>query len=154
MWVRRASTSSRWRAEIVYAASHEGARHLDDVLARRTHIAIERADRGLRALDEIAGLMARPLGWDADQAAREAGHYRAGVAAELASEQAATDAEAGALRDAVPDIVPVLAAGDGDGTAGDGNGTAGDGNGTAGAGTGGGGAAIGRLGFLPGGRGG
>jgi len=135
------------RAEIVYAASHEGARHLDDVLARRTHIAIETPDRGLSALDEIAGLMARPLGWDADQAAREAGHYRAGVAAGLASQEAATDMEAGALRDAVPDIVPVLATGNGDGTAG-------DGNGTAGASAGGGGAASGRLGFLPGGRGG
>ena len=135
------------RAEIVYAASHEGARHLDDVLARRTHIAIETPDRGLSALDEIAGLMARPLGWDADQAAREAGHYRAGVAAGLASQEAATDVEAGALRDAVPDIVPVLATGNGDGTAG-------DGNGTAGASAGGGGAASGRLGFLPGGRGG
>jgi len=55
--------------------------------------------------------------------------------------------EAGALRDAVPDIVPVLATGNGDGTAG-------DGNGTAGASAGGGGAASGRLGFLPGGRGG
>jgi len=128
------------RAEIVYAASHEGARHLDDVLTRRTHIAIETPDRGMSALDEIAGLMARPLGWDADAAAREAGHYRAGVAAELASQEAATDAEAGALRDAVPDIVPVLAAGDGDGTAG---------AGSVGAGSG---AAIGRLGSLPGGR--
>src|SRR5699024_1390357 len=29
------------RAEVVYAASHEGARHVDDVLARRTRISIE-----------------------------------------------------------------------------------------------------------------
>ena len=35
------------RAEVVYAASHEGARHLDDVLARRTHISIETWDRGV-----------------------------------------------------------------------------------------------------------
>ena len=34
------------RAEIVYAASHEGARHLDDVLARRTHISIETGTGG------------------------------------------------------------------------------------------------------------
>ena len=40
------------RAEIFYAASHEGARHLDDVLARRTHIAIETADRGLEVAEE------------------------------------------------------------------------------------------------------
>jgi glycerol-3-phosphate dehydrogenase len=33
-------------AEAVYAAAHEGALHLDDVLVRRTRIAIETADRG------------------------------------------------------------------------------------------------------------
>ena len=36
-------------AEVVYAASHEGARHLDDVLARRTRISIEAWDRGVSA---------------------------------------------------------------------------------------------------------
>ena len=48
------------RAEIVYAASHEGARHLDDVLARRTHASIETWDRGLSAAEEAATLMAGP----------------------------------------------------------------------------------------------
>ena len=76
------------RAEIVYAASHEGARHLDDVLGRRTHIAIETADRGMAALAEIASLMAGPLRWDARQTAREVAHYRAGAAAERASQEA------------------------------------------------------------------
>ena len=33
-------------AEVVYAASHEGALHLEDVLARRTRISIEAWDRG------------------------------------------------------------------------------------------------------------
>jgi len=103
------------RAEIVYAASHEGARHLDDVLGRRTHIAIEAADGGMAALAEIAGLMARPLRWDARQAAREVAHYRAGAAAERASQEASTDADADAIRETVPDIVPVLGAGDGSG---------------------------------------
>ena len=36
-------------AEVVYAASHEGALHLDDVLARRTRISIEAWDRGVSA---------------------------------------------------------------------------------------------------------
>jgi glycerol-3-phosphate dehydrogenase len=114
------------RAEIVYAASHEGARHLDDVLGRRTHIAIETPDRGMAALDEIAGLLARPLRWDARQAAREAEHYRAGVAAEQASQDAGTDADANAIRESVPDIVPVLAAGEASG-----NGAGGRGGGVA-----------------------
>jgi glycerol-3-phosphate dehydrogenase len=94
------------RAEIVYAASHEGARHLDDVLARRTRIAIETADRGLSAAEEAADLVAKPLRWDGGQVTREVEHYRAGVAAERASQDASTDADAGAIRDKVPDIVP------------------------------------------------
>ena len=40
------------RAEVVYATSHEGARHLDDVLARRTHASIETWDRGVLAAEE------------------------------------------------------------------------------------------------------
>jgi len=95
------------RAEIRYAASHEGARHLDDVLARRTHIAIETADRGLAAVEEAAALIAGPLGWDAGQMAREVRHYRAEVAAQRASEDAGSDADAEAIAGAVPDIVPV-----------------------------------------------
>ena len=104
------------RAEIVYAASHEGARHLDDVLGRRTHIAIETPDHGTAALAEIADLMARPLGWDTHQVAREVGHYRAVVAAEQASQEAETDADADAIRDSVPDIVPGLDTGEANGS--------------------------------------
>lgn len=99
------------RAEIVYAASHEGARHLDDVLARRTRIAIETPDRGLAAAEEAAELIAKPLRWDGGQVTREVGHYQAAIAAERASQEASTDADAGAIRDTVPDIVPANADG-------------------------------------------
>ena len=44
-------------AEVVYAASHEGALHLDDVLARRTRISIEAWDRGVSAAPVAAKLM-------------------------------------------------------------------------------------------------
>ncbi len=97
------------RAEIVYAASHEGARHLDDVLARRTHIALETTDRGLAAAAAAASLMAGPLRWDSSQIAGETENYRAGVAAQRAWEEAAGDADADAIAAAVPDIVPVVA---------------------------------------------
>jgi glycerol-3-phosphate dehydrogenase len=100
------------RAEIFYAASHEGARHLDDVLARRTHIAIETADRGLDVAEEAAALAARPLRWDSGQMAREVEHYRAEVAAQRASEEALSDSDAEAIAGAVPDIVPVRATAD------------------------------------------
>ena len=99
------------RAEIVYAASHEGARHLDDVLARRTRIAIETPDHGIAAAEEVADLIAKPLRWDGAQVTREVGHYQATIEAERASQEASTDADAGAIRDTVPDIVPASADG-------------------------------------------
>ncbi len=98
------------RAEISYAASHEGARHLDDVLVRRAHISIETWDRGLSAATEAAGLMAGPLGWDERQVAREVGYYEAMIAAERASQEAPTDQAADALLLDAPDIVPVIPA--------------------------------------------
>jgi glycerol-3-phosphate dehydrogenase len=57
-------------AEIVYAVTHEGALDLDDVLSRRTRIAIEYPNRGLAAAEEVADLVAKHLGLDA--AARQA----------------------------------------------------------------------------------
>lgn len=96
------------RAEVVYAASHEGARHLDDVLARRTHISIETWDRGLTAAPEAAELMAGPMKWRSRQVAREVEHYRARVAAERASQDASTDSDADAIRLGAPEIVPVV----------------------------------------------
>jgi glycerol-3-phosphate dehydrogenase len=96
------------RAEIAYAASHEGARHLEDVLARRTHISIETWDRGLSAAQEAAELMAGPMRWQAGQVAREVEHYRTRTAAERASQDASTDSDADAIRLGAPEIVPVV----------------------------------------------
>ncbi len=96
------------RAEIVYAASHEGARHLDDVLARRTHASIETWDRGVTAAQEAVTLMAGPMRWKSRQVARELENYRARVAAERASQEAESDTDADAIRLGAPDIVPVV----------------------------------------------
>jgi glycerol-3-phosphate dehydrogenase len=96
------------RAEIVYAASHEGARHLDDALARRTHVSIETWDRGLSVAAEAAALMAGPMRWKSRQVARELANYQARVEAERASQDAETDQDADAIRVGAPDIVPVL----------------------------------------------
>lgn len=95
------------RAEIVYAASHEGARHLDDVLTRRTRISIETFDRGTRCARECAELMGGVLGWDKDQIEREVEHYSARVAAERESQQQPDDQTADAARLGAPDIVPL-----------------------------------------------
>jgi glycerol-3-phosphate dehydrogenase len=96
------------RAEVVYAATHEGARHLDDVLARRTHASIETWDRGVSAADEAVELLAGPLSWKPRQVARELENYRTRVAAERASQEAESDQAADAIRLGAPDIVPVL----------------------------------------------
>ncbi|MCE0764663.1 glycerol-3-phosphate dehydrogenase/oxidase [Pseudonocardia kujensis] len=95
------------RAEIVYAASHEGARHLDDVLTRRTRTSIETFDRGLGAAQEAADLMAPVLGWTEEQKAKEVEHYRGRVAAERESQTMPDDATADSARMGAPDVVPV-----------------------------------------------
>lgn len=95
------------RAEIVYAASHEGARHLDDVLTRRTRISIETFDRGTRSARECAELMAPVLGWDKDRIKREVEHYEKRVEAERESQRQPDDQTADAARLGAPDIVPI-----------------------------------------------
>ncbi|MFP5022783.1 glycerol-3-phosphate dehydrogenase/oxidase [Pseudonocardia phyllosphaerae] len=95
------------RAEIVYAASHEGARHLDDILARRTRISIETFDRGVAAAEEAARLVAPVLGWNDEQIEREIDHYRKRVEAERESQKMPDDATADAARLGAPDVVPV-----------------------------------------------
>jgi glycerol-3-phosphate dehydrogenase len=95
------------RAEIVYAASHEGARHLDDVLTRRTRISIETFDRGSRSAREAAELMAPVLGWDKSQIEREVEHYEKRVEAERESQRQPDDLTADAARLGAPDIVPL-----------------------------------------------
>ncbi len=94
------------RAEVVYGCTHEGARHLDDVLARRTHVSIETADRGVSAAPEAAELMAGALGWDADQTGREIEYYRKHIDAERASQAMDSDRAADAIRLGAPEIVP------------------------------------------------
>ncbi|MCU1440827.1 MAG: glycerol-3-phosphate dehydrogenase [Rhodoglobus sp.] len=92
-------------AEIVYAATHEGALHLDDVLARRTRISIEAWDRGVSAAPVAAALMAGELGWDAARTRVEIDTYLSRVAAERASQLQPDDASADRVRLEAPEIV-------------------------------------------------
>ncbi len=95
------------RAEIVYAVSHEGARHLEDVLTRRTRISIETFDRGLTARQPTAELMGKVLGWTGEQLEREVQHYRLRVEAERASQEQPDDETADATRLGAPEVVPL-----------------------------------------------
>ena len=63
--------------EFRYAVTHEGALTLDDVLTRRTHVAIEDPDAGVGAAEEVAALLAPVLGWDAARQKEEVAAYEA-----------------------------------------------------------------------------
>ena len=89
--------------EVVYAASHEGALHLDDVLARRTRISIEAWDRGVSAAPVAAELMAGVLGWSKQRTRDEVEKYRARVEAEVASQQQLSDEAADRVRLMAPE---------------------------------------------------
>jgi len=89
--------------EVVYAASHEGALHLEDVLARRTRISIEYAHRGVDCAAQVATLVGEVLGWSKDQEKREVEVYTARVDAERESQSQPSDEAADALRSAAPE---------------------------------------------------
>ncbi len=91
--------------EVTYACSHEGALHLDDVLARRTRISIETWDRGLEASVPAARLMAEVLGWDEGATNAEIEIYRARVEAERRSQEQPDDHAADLERTAAPDVL-------------------------------------------------
>jgi glycerol-3-phosphate dehydrogenase len=91
------------RVEAVYAATHEGALHLDDILTRRTRVSIETPDRGTHAARPVAELIAPALGWDEARVESEVSAYVARVAAERESQQEPSDLEANAERTAAPD---------------------------------------------------
>ena len=53
------------KAEILHAASHEGALSVEDVLLRRTRISFEASDSGLSAANEVAEIIGTVLNWSA-----------------------------------------------------------------------------------------
>ncbi|WP_026550638.1 glycerol-3-phosphate dehydrogenase/oxidase [Arthrobacter sp. Br18] len=94
-------------AEVVFAVTHEGARHIDDVLTRRTRISIEAWDRGVSAAPVVADLMGPILAWSDEQVDREVKHYVARVEAERLSQEQPDDESADSARLGVADIVPL-----------------------------------------------
>lgn len=92
--------------EAVFAATHEGATHLDDVLTRRTRISIEAWDRGVSAAPVVAELIASELGWTPQQREEEVQRYLERVQAEIASQRERTDEGADRVRLAVASSAP------------------------------------------------
>lgn len=98
-------------AEIVYAVSHEGALHLDDVLMHRTRLNYEQADKGVGALEEIADLVAPVLGWDDATRSKEIAAYTARAEAEHAAALEPDDGAAEKVRLRAQDLAPMRALG-------------------------------------------
>jgi glycerol-3-phosphate dehydrogenase len=63
------------RAEVAYAVTHEGAQHVEDVLARRVRLLMESPDAGTPAAAEVASIMGKLLGWSRRQRLMEAQRY-------------------------------------------------------------------------------
>lgn len=99
------SNDEHLAAEVVYAVTHEGAMHLDDVLTRRTRLSIESWDRGVDSAVVAATLMAPLLGWDTKQQAREVEVYRARVKAERAAQLEPDDQASEEARLKAPEIL-------------------------------------------------
>jgi glycerol-3-phosphate dehydrogenase len=92
------------KAEAYYGASHEGALHLDDLLARRLRVSVDTWDRGVDVAREVADIVAPVLGWDAAAIDREVEHYQARVAAERESQDQLDDQTADSARLGAPEV--------------------------------------------------
>jgi glycerol-3-phosphate dehydrogenase len=62
-------------AEVLWAARHELALSVDDVLSRRTRLVQELPDRGAAVAPRVAEILGAELGWDAERQAREVGTF-------------------------------------------------------------------------------
>ncbi len=90
--------------EIAYAVLAEDARHLDDVVVRRTRMAMEQFDSGRAALDTIADIMANLLGWKGEQRSAEIERYLTHLQLEEDALSFATDREADAVLRTAPSV--------------------------------------------------
>jgi glycerol-3-phosphate dehydrogenase len=68
--------------EVRWAARHELARSLDDVLSRRLRVAIRDREAGGAAIGRVVRILASELGWDEAECARQVRTYLSGVARE------------------------------------------------------------------------
>ncbi len=83
--------------EALYAVTHEGAIHLEDVLHRRLRISMEYSHRGLECARPVAELIAPYLGWDQQMIETEITQYHTAIMTALAAEKELTDASANEL---------------------------------------------------------
>ncbi len=63
-------------AEIQFAANHDRARTLEDVLARRVPLLLLGAKQGLDAAERVAEILAKPLQWSSQERSKQLESYR------------------------------------------------------------------------------
>ena len=90
-------------AEVRYGVTHEGALHLEDVLARRTRITMEYDHRGIDSAEAVADIIAPLLGWDDETKRAEIESFTSRMKGQLAAEKELTDAAANARLEEVSD---------------------------------------------------
>ena len=71
-------------AEVTWAARHELALSIDDVLARRLRLVHQLPDRGASIAPRVAAILAAELGWDEARQASEVATFAASAAREFA----------------------------------------------------------------------
>ena len=76
-------------AEVTWAIRHELALGLDDVLSRRTRLAMETPDRGASIAPRVAAIVGAELGWDGARQAWEVSSYLASARRDYAVAPAA-----------------------------------------------------------------
>ena len=92
------------KAEVVWAVTHEGALHLDDIIVHRVRLDLEQRDHGLAAADEIAEIAAPLLSWSKDDIAAELAAYARRCTALAQAEKETEDAAAAAHLDGLGQV--------------------------------------------------
>jgi glycerol-3-phosphate dehydrogenase len=96
------------RAEAVYAATHEMAVTLDDVLNHRTRARLLARDASAEAAEVVADLLGDVLGWTADERAAQIAAYRDEIARERDALELAAAPGVAAERSRPPGWAPGL----------------------------------------------
>lgn len=96
------------KVEVVFAVTHEGAFHLEDVINHRIRLCYEQPDRGAAAASHIAQIMGGLLGWEESRVEKEINAYREVAQAELAALSEPDDASSVAKRVQASDVVETI----------------------------------------------
>lgn len=102
-------TSDMLKAEIAYAVLAEDARHLEDVMVRRSRLSIEHSEAGKSCVHQVSEIMAKILGWNERQLASEREQYFQLADLEQEASNLPTDQEANEVLSRTTNHLPQFA---------------------------------------------